>query len=111
MGNEKWILYNNVERKRSWGQTKWTNINHTKVQSSSKEGDVYIVGLEGSPLLCSQLDPLKAALHKKRLEVVHRKPIIFHQDIARLHVNTRMYQILDQPLKIPTEDFDSVTEH
>ena len=34
------------------GQVKWTTINHTKGQSSSKEGDVvYVVVLEGSPLL------------------------------------------------------------
>ena len=59
------------------GQVKWTTINHTKGQSSSKEGDVvYMVGLEGSPLYellpenqtinsnkyCSQLYQLKAAL-------------------------------------------------
>ena len=34
------------------GQVKWTTTNHTKGQSSSKEGDVvYMVGLEGNPLL------------------------------------------------------------
>ena len=32
-------------------QAKQTTTNHTKGQSSSKEGDVsYVVGLEGSPL-------------------------------------------------------------
>ena len=34
------------------GQVKWTTTNHTKGQSSSKEGDVvFMVELEGSPLL------------------------------------------------------------
>ena len=34
------------------GQLKWTTNNHTKGLTSSKEGDVlYVVGLEGSPLL------------------------------------------------------------
>ena len=34
------------------GQGKRATTNHTKGQSSSKEGDVvYMVGLEGSPLL------------------------------------------------------------
>ena len=48
MGDEKWILYNNVKKKRS----KWTTTNHSKSQFSSKEGDVvYIVGLEGGLLL------------------------------------------------------------
>ena len=52
MGDEKWILYNNVEWKRSGGQVKWTTMTHTKDLSLSKEGDVvYMVGLEGSLLL------------------------------------------------------------
>ena len=34
------------------GQGKWTTANHNKGQSSAKEDDaVFIVGLEGSPLL------------------------------------------------------------
>ena len=33
------------------GQVKWTTTNHTEGQSSAKKGDVYMVGLEGSPLL------------------------------------------------------------
>ena len=34
------------------GQAKWTTTNHNKGQSSSKEGDVvYMVGLEGGPVL------------------------------------------------------------
>ena len=36
---------------------------------------------------CSRLDQLKAALYEKRLELVNRKHIIFHQDNARLHVS------------------------
>ena len=35
---------------------------------------------------CSQLDQLKAALDKKRSELVNRERIIFHQDTARPHV-------------------------
>ena len=35
-----------------WGQPKWIITNHTKCQSSSKEGDVvYMVGFAGNPLL------------------------------------------------------------
>ena len=50
MGDEKQILYNNVEWKRLWG--KRNEPPPTKGRSSSKEGDVvYMVGLEGSPLL------------------------------------------------------------
>ena len=71
-------------------------MNHhqpSKDQSSTKEGDaVFMVGLEGSPLLyellpenqvinsnkyCSQLDQLKATLDKKHPEL-NIKSIIFH---------------------------------
>ena len=45
--DEKWILYSNMKWK-IVEQTKWTTTNHTKGQSSSKEGDVSMVGLEGS---------------------------------------------------------------
>ena len=37
---------------RDHGQGKWTTMNHTKGQSSTKDDDVvFMVGLEGSPLL------------------------------------------------------------
>ena len=36
---------------------------------------------------CSQLDQLKAALNKKRPELVNRKHIIIHQGNARPHVS------------------------
>ena len=100
MGDEKWILYNNVEWKRLWGKQN-EPTSHTKGQSSSKEGDVvYMVGLGvlyyelllenqmiNSNMYCSQLDQLKAALDKKHLELVNRKSIIFHQDNTRPYVS------------------------
>ena len=52
MGDEKWILYNNVEQKRLWGKRNEPPPTTPKAVSSSKEGDVvYMVGLERSPLL------------------------------------------------------------
>ena len=46
-GNEKWILYNNVEWKRLWGIS---TTNHAKGCSSSKESDiVHIVDWKGAP--------------------------------------------------------------
>lgn len=50
MADENWnycklLLYNNVEQERPWGK-------RNELPTTSKEGgDVYIVGLEGSPLL------------------------------------------------------------
>ena len=52
-GDEKWMLYHEVEQKRSWSKRNEpppTTLNSG--QSSSKEGgDVDMLGLEGSPLL------------------------------------------------------------
>ena len=45
---------------------------------------------------CSQLDQLKAALNKKRPEVVNRQRITFHQDEARPHVSLMTRQKLLQ---------------
>ena len=45
---------------------------------------------------CSQLDQLKAALDEKRLELVNRKCIIFHEDNAKLHVSLMTKQKLLQ---------------
>ena len=50
-GDEKWILYNHVEWKKSWGKRNEPPPT-TKGRTSSKEDDVvYMVGLKGSPLL------------------------------------------------------------
>ena len=45
---------------------------------------------------CSQLDQLKVALDKKRLELVNRKRIRFHQDNARPRVSLMARQKLLQ---------------
>jgi len=51
-GDEKWIIYNNVERKRSWGKRNEPPFSHPKSWSLSKEGHaLYLVGLERDPVL------------------------------------------------------------
>ena len=86
-GDEKWILYNNVEQKKSLGKLNKSPFNHTEGRSSSREDDVYMVGLEGSPLLelllenqminsnkeCSQLDQLIAANDEKVTRINQQK--------------------------------------
>ena len=93
MGDEKWILYNNVEWKRSWG--KWNEPRPTTPKAGLHPKKVMCIWwdwkevLYHKPLLenqttnsnkyCSQLDQLKAAIDKKHPELVNRKCIIFHQ--------------------------------
>ena len=97
-----WILYNNVERKRSWGKwneqpptTPKAGLHPKKVMLCTRwdwKGVLYYeLLLENQTInsnkYCSQLDQLKAALDEKRLELVNRKRIIFHQNNTRPHVS------------------------
>ena len=110
-GNEKWIQYNNVERKRPWGKqneppptTPKAGLHPKKVMLCiwwDWKGVLYYKLLPENKMInfnkyCSQLDQLKAALHEKRPELVNRKCIIFHQDNARPHVSLMTRQKLLQ---------------
>ena len=99
-GDEKWILYNNVEWKRSWGKRNepppttpkagiWWNWKGALYYELLPENQTI-----NSNKYCSQLDQLKAALNKKCPELVNRKRIIFHQDNARPHVSLMTRQKL-----------------
>ena len=110
MGDEKWILYNNVEWKRWWG--KWNEPPPTTPKAGLHLKKVmlcvwwdwkgvlyYELLLENQTInskYFSQLDQLKATLDKKSPELVNRKLIMFHQDNARLHVSLMMRQKLLQ---------------
>ena len=110
-GNEKWILYNNVEWKRSWDKRNEPPPTTMKAGLHPKKamlciwwdwkGVLYYELLPenqtiNSSKYCSQLDQLKAALNEKRPELVNRKRIIFHQYNARLHVSLMTRQKLLQ---------------
>ena len=100
-GDEKWILYNKVEWKRSWGKqneppptTPKASLHPKKVMLCiwwDWKGVLYHELLENQMInsnkYCSQLDQLKAALEEKCRELVNRKCVIFHQDNARPHVS------------------------
>ena len=110
-GNEKWILYNNVERKRLWGKQNGPPPTTPKAGLHPKKVMLYIwwdwKGVLYYELLpenqmiksnkyCSQLDQLKAALEEKHLELINRKCIIFHQNNTRPHVSLMTRQKLLQ---------------
>ena len=108
-GDEKWILYNKVERKRLWGRqneppptTPKASLHPKKVMLCTwwdwKGVLYYELLLENQTInsnkYCSQLDQLKAALEEKHPELENRKCIIFHQDNTRLHVSLKTRQKL-----------------
>ena len=110
-GDEKWILYNNVEQKRWWG--KWNEPPPTTPKAGLHpkkvilciwwdwKGVLYYELLSenqriNSNKYCSQLDQMKAALDKKHPELVNRKCIIFHHDTAKPHVSLMTKQKLLQ---------------
>ena len=78
MGNEKWILYNNVEWKRSWGKQNEPPPTTPKAGLCPKnvtciwwdwKGVLYYEHLPENQMItsnkyCSQLDQLKAALEE-----------------------------------------------
>ena len=108
-GDEKWIVYNNVNRKRSWctpnessQTTSKANIHQKKILLSiwwDWKGPVYFELLPrnqtiNSEVYCRQLDKLNAAVKEKRPELVNRKGVIFHQDNARPHTSLATRQKL-----------------
>lgn len=101
-GDEKWIVYNNVNRKRSWSRrdeppqtTSKADIHQKKIMLSvwwDWKGVVYFELLPrnqtiDSNVYCRQLDKLNAAVKEKRPELINRKGVIFHQDNARPHTS------------------------
>ena len=111
IGDEKCILYNNVERKGSWGnwnepppttpkavciQRMWGCIYGEIRRESSIISSLQKTRLLNSSKYPSQLDQLKAALNQKHLKFVNRKCIIFYQDSTRLHISLMTRQKLLQ---------------
>jgi len=101
-GDEKWIIYNNVERKRSRGKRNEPPLAIPKAGLHSKKvmlcvwwdwkGILYYELLPNNKTInsekyCSQLDELKTTIEQKRPEIANRKGVVFHQDNARPHVS------------------------
>nr|BAO79485.1 transposase [Campsomeris sp. Cas_Ok01] len=101
-GDEKWIVYNNVTRKRSWvkqdqpAQTaSKAEIHQKKIMLSvwwDYKGILYFELMPqnqtiNSNVYVEQLDKLKDAIEEKRSVLSNRKGVVFHHDNARPHTS------------------------
>ncbi|KAG9431174.1 Ammar1 transposase [Apis mellifera carnica] len=97
-GDEKWIVYNNIKRKRWWSKprepaqtTLKTGIHQKKVLLSVWWDYKEIVYFEllppnrtiNSVVYIEQLTKLNNAVEEKRSELTNRKVVVFHHDDAR----------------------------
>ena len=100
-GDEKWILYNNVQRKRTWKKAgegaapvAKAGLHPLKVLLCvwwDCRGIIHFEFLERGETItaakyCEQLIRLDAAIREKRPALANRRGIIFHHDNARPHV-------------------------
>ncbi|KAG6798618.1 teneurin-m isoform X2 [Apis mellifera caucasica] len=101
-GDEKWVVYNNIKRKRWWSRprepartTSKAGIRRKKVLLSvwwDYEGIVYFELLPpnrtiNSVVYIEQLTKLNNAVEEKRPELTNRKGVVFHRDDARPHAS------------------------
>ena len=101
-GDEKWVVYNNIKRKRWWSRprepartTSKAGIRRKKVLLSvwwDYEGIVYFELLPSNRTINSvvyieQLTKLNNAVEEKRPELTNRKGVVFHHDDARPHTS------------------------
>ncbi|XP_015432529.1 PREDICTED: histone-lysine N-methyltransferase SETMAR-like [Dufourea novaeangliae] len=101
-GDEKWVMYSNIIRKRSWSKrdepaqsTSKAELHQKKVMLSiwwDYKGVVYFELLPrnqtiNSDVYCQQLLKLDEAIKEKRPELANRKGIVFHHDNARPHTS------------------------
>ncbi|KAG9436972.1 Ammar1 transposase [Apis mellifera carnica] len=99
IGDEKWVVYNNIKWKRSWNRprepaqtTSKADIHQKKVLLSvwwDYKGIVYFELLPpnrtiNSVVYIEQLTKLNNAIEEKRPELTNRK-VVFHHDNARPH--------------------------
>lgn len=101
-GDEKWVVYNNIKRKKSWSKPGESSQTVAKSELHPQKvllciwwdwkGVVYYELLPqgetiNSKKYCSQLNKLKRAIKDKRPELENRKGVIFHHDNARPHTS------------------------
>jgi len=101
-GDEKWIVYNNVSRKRSWNRQDEAPEKQAKAEVHQKKvmlsmwwdwkGPVFYELPKNktinSDVYCEQLQKLSDAIAQKCPELLNRKGVVFH------HANARPYTSL-----------------
>ncbi|XP_014615601.1 PREDICTED: histone-lysine N-methyltransferase SETMAR-like [Polistes canadensis] len=97
--DEKLIVYNNVNRKRSWCMPNESSQTTSKAKNKillsiwwDWKGPMYFDLLPRNQTInsedyCQKLDKMNAAVKEKRQELVNRKGVIFRQDNARPHTS------------------------
>lgn len=100
-GDEKWVMYNNIKRRRSWCGPTESPQSVAKPDCHSKKvllciwwdwkGVIYYDLLPSGQTInatryCAQLEELKEAVLRKRPELRYRRNVVFHVDNARPHV-------------------------
>lgn len=110
-GDEKWILYTNIKRRRTWKEANEPAVSVAKVGLHPKkvllsvwwdcQGVIYFELLSvgqtiDSKKYCQQLTKLDAAIKEKRPSLVNRKGVIFHHDNARPHISKMTLDKLKQ---------------
>lgn len=110
-GDEKWITYNNVIRKRSWSKRGESSQTTPKAETHQKKVMLSIwwdykrvLYFELLPrnttiisdVYCQQLDKLNDSLKQKRPELVNRRGVVFHQDNAKPHTSLKTRQKLQE---------------
>ena len=102
MGHEKWVVYDNIVRKKSWRKRDEPAQSTPKADTHQKmvmlsvwwdfKGIVYFKLLPrnqtiNSNVYCRQLMKLDEEIKEKRTELTTRKGVIFYQDNARPHTS------------------------
>jgi len=101
-GDEKWVTYNNIKRKKSWSKPGESSQTVAKRELHPQKillciwwdyrGVLYYELLPQGETIdsnkyCSQLSKLKRAINDKRPELANRKGVVFHHDNARPHTS------------------------
>ena len=86
-GDEKWVTYDNVKRKRSWSKSSEAAQMVAKPRLTARKVFLCVWWTLNSNPHCQQLDRLNAALMQKRSSLINRGRIVFHQDNSRPHTS------------------------